>query len=202
MKIGNNIKYLRQQRNITQSQLAEHLGVSSQAVSSWETNVNAPDICLLPQIAKFFGVSLDTLFSENISTVAEVFEQIEDDDVIRIVQLRGKKILKVDRTFSQDNPPIEIAFPRNCNDRTQYFKVEIWGHILCDASINGDVICHNSLKCNEINGEVRSEGDINVHVINSQKINCKNIVNANQIVADNINCTGDISCNQINPTKY
>ena len=81
---------------------------------------------------------------------------------LRIVQPRGKKILKVDR-----------AFPRNCNDRTQYFKVEILGHILCDASINGDVICHNSLKCNENNGDVRSEGDINVHVINSQKINCK-----------------------------
>ena len=111
MQIGHNIKYLRQQKSISQDTLAEHLGISYQAVSKWENGVNAPDISLLPAIAKFFGVSMDTLFSENISAMAEVFEEIADDDVIRVVQLRGKQILKVSRTLSPDAPPIEIAFP-------------------------------------------------------------------------------------------
>lgn len=197
MKIGSNIKYLRQQNNITQDQLAEHLGVSYQAVSKWETNVNAPDISMLPKLAKYFSVSLDTLFSENISTVAEVFEEIQDDDVIRIVQLRGKQILKINRILSQDNPPIEIAFPRNCNDRTQYFKVEIYGHVIADGSINGDIVYHKSLQCSEINGDVHTDGDIRVHAINAHKIRCKNIIDCNRIVSDTVQCEGDIHCNQL-----
>ena len=95
MTVGSNIKYLRQRKNITQAQLAEQLCVSYQAISKWETDANAPDISLLPQIAKFFGVSIDTLFSENISDISEVYEQIQDDDVIRIVQMRGKESLIV-----------------------------------------------------------------------------------------------------------
>ena len=60
--IGNKIKELRQQKRITQSQVAMKLGVSSQAVSKWENNLSCPDIMLLPHIAKLFDVSIDELF--------------------------------------------------------------------------------------------------------------------------------------------
>ena len=63
MKIGSAIKKLRINKNITQEQLAEYLNVSFQAVSKWETGVTVPDVALLPQMAIFFGVSIDTLFS-------------------------------------------------------------------------------------------------------------------------------------------
>lgn len=196
MKLGTNIRYLRQQKNMTQDQLADFLGVSYQAVSKWETDANSPDISLLPKIAKFFEVSLDTLFSENITTVSEVFEEIQDDDIIRVVQLRGKQILKVDRTFSPDNPPIEIRFPRNCNDRTQYFKVEIFGHVIADGSINGDVVCHQSIQCSQINGDLRVDGDIKVHEINANTISCQNITDCYHLTAKSISCQGNIICNQ------
>ena len=64
--IGNNIKQLRQQKKMTQKQVAERLGVSYQAISKWENSINAPDIALLPEIAELFGVSIDVLFSDNI----------------------------------------------------------------------------------------------------------------------------------------
>lgn len=60
--IGNKIKELRQQKRITQNQVAMKLGVSSQAVSKWENNLSCPDIMLLPRIAKLFDVSIDELF--------------------------------------------------------------------------------------------------------------------------------------------
>ena len=63
MNIGNNIKQLRQQKKLTQEQVAEKLGVSYQAVSKWENNANTPDITLLPKIAELFGISIDALFS-------------------------------------------------------------------------------------------------------------------------------------------
>ena len=66
MNIGNNIKQLRQQRNFTQAYIAEKIGVTYQAVSRWENNRSSPDIELLPKIACVLGVSIDTLFIEDI----------------------------------------------------------------------------------------------------------------------------------------
>ena len=65
MNIGNNIKQLRLKKDLTQRQIAEQLGISFQAVSKWENNINAPDINLLPDIARLLGVSIDELFSDN-----------------------------------------------------------------------------------------------------------------------------------------
>ena len=62
VNVGKNIKRLRQERRITQMELAESLAVTYQAVSKWERCVNSPDIELIPRIAKLFDVSIDELF--------------------------------------------------------------------------------------------------------------------------------------------
>ena len=64
VSIGKNIKRLRYERRLTQSELASKLGVSCQAVSKWETQANSPDIALIPKIARELGVSIDELFME------------------------------------------------------------------------------------------------------------------------------------------
>jgi len=61
MNIGSEIKKLRQRDNITQEELSEGLGVSTQAISRWETSVTYPDITLLPVIANYFEVTIDEL---------------------------------------------------------------------------------------------------------------------------------------------
>lgn len=63
MNIGNQIKTFRLEKKVKQEELAEYLGVSTQAVSKWETGASTPDISLLPGIATYFGVSIDELFS-------------------------------------------------------------------------------------------------------------------------------------------
>ena len=63
MEIGNQIKSLRLRRGITQEEMAQHLGVTPQAVSKWERGVATPDIALLPNISAYFGVSIDELFA-------------------------------------------------------------------------------------------------------------------------------------------
>ena len=63
MKIGHQIKALRQRRGVTQEALARQLGVTTQAVSKWENNVSLPDIALLPELSAYFGVSIDELFA-------------------------------------------------------------------------------------------------------------------------------------------
>ena len=60
---GTTIKELREQRKMTQLQLAETLGVSDKTVSKWETGKGYPDITLLEPIADAFGISLTELIS-------------------------------------------------------------------------------------------------------------------------------------------
>ena len=55
------ISELRRAKGITQSELADYLGVSFQAVSKWENGTTMPDIALLPMISEFFQVSVDEI---------------------------------------------------------------------------------------------------------------------------------------------
>lgn len=59
--VGRQIASLRREKGAKQEELARYVGVSTQAVSKWE-NGGLPDTELLPRIADFFGVSIDTLF--------------------------------------------------------------------------------------------------------------------------------------------
>ena len=61
VKIGAFLKRLRKEKNFTQEQLAEQLGVSNRTVSRWETGSNMPDISLLVEIAEFYNISVAEL---------------------------------------------------------------------------------------------------------------------------------------------
>ena len=60
--MGQIIRRLRKERNLTQEELAEQLGVTFQAVSKWENDTGMPDISQVVPIAHVFGVSTDVLF--------------------------------------------------------------------------------------------------------------------------------------------
>ena len=66
IKLGEKIRSLRKQKNISQEVFANYLGVSFQAVSKWETGSTMPDVTMIPAIASFFGVSTDELFDFNL----------------------------------------------------------------------------------------------------------------------------------------
>ncbi len=59
--LGQRIAYYRKARNITQEELGEKCGVSSQAVSKWENDLSAPDITLIGTLAEIFCISTDEL---------------------------------------------------------------------------------------------------------------------------------------------
>ena len=63
MEIGNQIRQLRLRKGITQDEMAQHFGITPQAISKWERNVATPDISLLPDLSVYFGVTIDELFS-------------------------------------------------------------------------------------------------------------------------------------------
>ena len=76
MNIGHKIKELRQERGITQEQLANNIGISFQAISKWETGIALPDITLTPILASQFGISMDELFDFSIQKIEIEIEKI------------------------------------------------------------------------------------------------------------------------------
>lgn len=69
--IGKHIAAMRKERGIKQEELANFVGVSTQAVSKWE-NGGVPDTELLPKIADFFSVSIDSLFARDITEYGDL----------------------------------------------------------------------------------------------------------------------------------
>ncbi len=67
MSFGENLQFLRKQKNITQEQLAEQLEVSRQSVSKWESSQSYPEMEKLLQICSMFHCNMDTLMQGDVS---------------------------------------------------------------------------------------------------------------------------------------
>ena len=61
LTIGRKLRNLRRERELTQEEVAAHLGISFQAISKWERGEGYPDITMLPVLANYFGVTTDSL---------------------------------------------------------------------------------------------------------------------------------------------
>ena len=81
LNVGEIIKHLRKEKDITQDELADVLGISSQSVSRWECGMCYPDMELLPVISEFFGVTVDKLLGVN-----EKIEQGKVDQYLKRFQ--------------------------------------------------------------------------------------------------------------------
>lgn len=74
--LSKNLRKLRLSKEYTQEQVAEQLEVSPQSVSRWECGSTFPDVMILPQIAKLYGVTVDDLFKENVVAYANYADRL------------------------------------------------------------------------------------------------------------------------------
>ena len=96
-----NMKKFRQAKNFTQEQVAEKLSVSSQTVSRWECGNTLPDVLMLPEIARLYGVLVDDLFKkqsiayENYAQrLATVYERTRDPEDFLRCRIEFQKLMK------------------------------------------------------------------------------------------------------------
>jgi transcriptional regulator with XRE-family HTH domain len=96
--IGTRIAEARKRKGLTQDQLAEAMGVSPQAVSKWENDISCPDITLLPQLADYFGISVDDLLRGPSTPEAQIVPEEERKDFskmmlrINVLSAQGDKV--------------------------------------------------------------------------------------------------------------
>ena len=112
--LGSRIAEYRRAKGITQDQLAEHMGVSSQAVSKWENDLSCPDITLLPGLADYFGTTVDKLLRGENSSAVRVVSEEERRDLNRIllkvsVNSSDGDIIKVNLPLSLIKAGLEIG---------------------------------------------------------------------------------------------
>lgn len=70
-QIGSRLSVCRQNKNMTQEELANRLGITPQALSKWERGISLPDIAMLPDIARILEISTDDLLGLSQENVAE-----------------------------------------------------------------------------------------------------------------------------------
>lgn len=108
--LGRRIARLRLARTATQERLAKELNVSPQAVSKWENDINYPDISLLPDLARFLGVSVDELLSgasasaQESSAAQESAAEKSAAEVVSVVDDESAEI--VEKPVEQENQGI------------------------------------------------------------------------------------------------
>lgn len=104
LNIGGTIKRLRKEREITQEEFAEMLGVSCQSVSRWENCFCYPDIELIPTIASFFGISTDCLMGIDEITEKENVEKYLDRFQLAISKGEINECIEIAREGIKEYP--------------------------------------------------------------------------------------------------
>lgn len=138
--IGNKIRMLRENKNMTQAELAQKLSVSSQAVSKWERSISSPDITMLPILARFFGITMDELFNYRLDalTYKERFIRfMADNDVLKFGEFRLK---------SGRISPYFIT-PERYSSGSQLAKIgEFFAECIRENNIRTDLLLANTLR--------------------------------------------------------
>lgn len=106
MELGKNIAKYRKEKDMTQKNLADLLGVSFQAVSKWETGRSLPDLFLIPKLAAILNVSCDMLLSYYPAYSSSPYEELYQSDAYYWGILPTALSMKVLSHYPPKNGPI------------------------------------------------------------------------------------------------
>ncbi|MCH5147903.1 MAG: helix-turn-helix transcriptional regulator [Clostridiales bacterium] len=79
VKIGQFIKAIRKEKNLTQREVAERLGISEKTVSKWETGNGLPEVSLMLPLCELLGISVNELLSGERLDEKKYFEKAEQN---------------------------------------------------------------------------------------------------------------------------
>ena len=92
-KVGTFLKELRNEKNLTQEQLAEKLSVSRRTVSRWETGSNMPDLDVLIEMSDYYSVDLSELV--NGERRSEEMNKELEETVLKVAQFSNEEKLRL-----------------------------------------------------------------------------------------------------------
>lgn len=157
--LSQNIRYLRKQRELTQSELAKHLGLGKGVISTYEDGKAEPKISTLRSMARFFGCDIHQLIEEQLSkdptastqrSIGEdlrilpvVVSQTDDKEQIPLVPVKaaaGYTTGYADPAFVESLPSFSLPFPELSSDRT-YRIFQTTGDSMLPVPDGAYIIC-------------------------------------------------------------
>lgn len=113
MYLAQNLKYLREQKRLSQQSLADEIGkVEQKAVSAWERGYRKPDIEMIIHLAQYFGVTLDELVLKDLRPSAPVYvsnlrylrkkHNITQTELVKVLGFKGKQSICAIETGAAD----------------------------------------------------------------------------------------------------
>lgn len=142
-KIAEKLSYLRNEKGLTQEEVAQALNISNKTVSKWENGTSMPDITMLVQLAKYYNVSSDFLLdiSENkkedtLSVISNQFQGLERNEMIlKSFEISRASIFGLfglldEFSLTEENPtcpqPIPLTnFNRSCIISKNFFNFTV-----------------------------------------------------------------------------
>ena len=92
-KIGKFILECRKKKNLTQSELAEKIGVTDKSISNWENGRNMPDLSLFKPLCEILDISVNDLISgKNVSQ--DEYQKKLEENIISTIDYTNKKVLE------------------------------------------------------------------------------------------------------------
>ena len=122
IEIGNQIKKFRKQKNMSQEQLAEMLGLSVGAVSKWERSAAIPDLNYIVALADFFSVSVDVLLGYEMKndSVQAIKDRIKESLLNKEYETGAKEAMMALQRY-----PNDFSIVYNCGVLFQLMGVEL-----------------------------------------------------------------------------
>ena len=151
INLGEKLRKLRKEKGNTQEELARYLNISVQSVSKWECGDGHPDITLLPSIAAYYSVTIDTLFgiseiekNKRIEEIANKYFKIRINKLPDGTSVKMHRIdegIELIRNALQEFPnnyyfmqllASDLAFKANSCDPELKLKLQNEAEELCD----------------------------------------------------------------------
>ena len=99
-KIGKFIAECRKAKKITQSELAEQLGVTDRSISNWENGKNMPDLSLFKPLCEILEITINELLSGEKINKSKYQEKFEEN-IVNTINYTNKKIYKKNKVISE-----------------------------------------------------------------------------------------------------
>lgn len=207
---GKNFKQFRKKLGLSQEEISEKLGVTSQAVSKWECDRSYPNLEVLLSIAELFDISLDMLLrgrekteeGYKVNDGAQQILGLPDDETLRIVLCKGNKLLRYEEGCNGLKVPLKI--------NGKIGKLEVRGSATIDGDVFGSITASASVGCNNVDGNITAGASVSCdnvtgNVASGLSFSGDNVYGdvsaGGNVGCDNIHgdvqCGGDISCDNI-----
>lgn len=107
MRVAENLRSFRETKGVTQKQLADHLGVRYNTISSWESGTNSIDISVLFRICDFLGIGVNDIYgvdknkkspavilARDEETLIKLYRMLPHDDKMKVLGIVEMKVIE------------------------------------------------------------------------------------------------------------